>query len=55
LCWGGTLLLPFSPLGRLFGFVPLPLPFLGLLALILLAYVISAEAVKRWFYRNHAG
>jgi Mg2+-importing ATPase len=52
---GGTLLLPFTPLGRLFGFVPLPLPFLGLLALILLAYVISAEAVKRWFYRNHTG
>jgi Mg2+-importing ATPase len=50
---GATLLLPYSPLGKLFGFVPLPLPFLGLLALILLAYVVSAELVKRWFYRNH--
>lgn len=50
-----TLLLPYTPLGHLFGFLPLPLPFLGLLALILLAYVISAEAVKRWFYRNHTG
>jgi Mg2+-importing ATPase len=50
-----TLVLPYTPLGRLFGFVPLPLPFLGLLALILLAYVISAETVKRWFYRNHVG
>ena len=25
------------------------------LVLILLAYVISAEAVKGWFYRNHMG
>ena len=50
-----TLLLPYTPLGHLFGFLPLPLPFLGLLALILLAYVISAEAVKGWFYRNHMG
>jgi len=50
---GATLLLPYSPLGKLFGFVPLPLSFLGLLALILLAYVVSAEQVKRWFYRNH--
>ena len=52
---GTTLLLPYTPLGLLFGFLPLPLPFLGLLALILLAYVISAEAVKGWFYRNHMG
>ena len=51
----GTLALPYTPLGHLFGFLPLPLPFLGLLALILLAYVICAEAVKGWFYRNHMG
>jgi len=50
-----TLALPYSPLGRLFGFVPLPAPFLGLLALILLAYGLSAELVKGWFYRNHGG
>ena len=50
-----TLALPYTPLGHLFGFLPLPLPFLGLLALILLAYVICAEAVKGWFYRNHMG
>ena len=48
-----TLALPFTPLGRLFGFVPLPWPFLMMLALILLAYGVSAELVKRWFYRNH--
>ena len=49
-----TLALPYTPLGRLFGFVPLPAPFLGLLALILIAYGISAELAKRWFYRNHS-
>ena len=48
-----TLGLPFTPLGRLFGFVPLPPLFLALLALILLAYGLSAELVKGWFYRNH--
>jgi P-type Mg2+ transporter len=47
-----TLLLPATPLGRLFGFVPLPPRFLLLLGLILVAYVLSAEAVKGWFYRN---
>ncbi|MFM7266753.1 MAG: cation transporting ATPase C-terminal domain-containing protein [Cyanobium sp.] len=47
-----TLLLPASPLGKLFGFVPLPPAFLGLLALILLAYGLTAEAAKALFYRN---
>lgn len=48
----GALLLPWTPLGALFGFVPLPPLFLALLAGILAAYVLSAEAVKRWFYRD---
>jgi Mg2+-importing ATPase len=47
-----TLLLPATPLGRLFGFVPLSPVFLLLLALILCAYVASAELAKRWFYRQ---
>ena len=47
-----TLLLPSTPLGRLFGFVPLSPLFLLLLALILCAYVASAELAKRWFYRR---
>ena len=49
---GVTLLLPATPAGRLFGFVPLPVHFYLLLALILLAYVISAEQVKRWFFHR---
>ncbi|MFS6827977.1 cation transporting ATPase C-terminal domain-containing protein [Cyanobium sp. ATX-6F1] len=47
-----TLLLPYSPLAAPFGFVPLPASFLALLALILLAYVLAAEAAKGWFYRQ---
>ncbi len=49
-----TLPLPWTPLGRLFGFVPLPLAFLPPLLLILLSYVASAEFAKRWFYRHLA-
>jgi Mg2+-importing ATPase len=47
-----TVALPWTPLGRLFGFVPLPLEFITLLALILVLYVASAEIVKRIFYRH---
>ena len=48
----GALMLPWTPLGSLFGFVPLPPLFLAILGGILAAYVLSAEAVKRWFYRD---
>ena len=49
---GVTLLLPWTPLGALFGFVPLPPIFLLLLAMILLAYIAAAEAMKKHFYRD---
>ena len=44
--------LPFSRLGGLFGLVPLPPVFLIWLAVILALYTVSAEAAKRWFYRQ---
>ena len=45
-------MLPWTPLGALFGFVP-PAPlFLVILAVILAADVLSAEAVKRRFHRG---
>ena len=47
-----TVALPWTPLGRLFGFVPLPFEFITLLAAILVLYVASAEIVKRIFYRR---
>jgi P-type Mg2+ transporter len=50
---GATVTLPYTPLGLVFGFVPLPGLFLGLMALIVLTYVASAELLKRAFYRRH--
>jgi len=47
-----TLLLPFSPFASLFGFVPLPLPLMGGLALITLAYAAASEITKRWVFRR---
>ncbi len=48
-----TLALPFVPIGgRLFGFTPLPLSFLVLMGLIVGFYIISAELVKKVFYRK---
>jgi Mg2+-importing ATPase len=49
-----ALVLPYSPLAGILGFKPLGLPFLGLIAGIVLAYFISAELVKRWFYRHQS-
>ena len=50
-----TVTLPWTPLGALFGFVPLPPRFLPILGLLVLAYIASAETAKRWFYRRVAG
>jgi Mg2+-importing ATPase len=46
--------LPFTPLGGLFGLVPLPLPAYGVLALLTLAYLLALEVAKRRFWRVHA-
>jgi Mg2+-importing ATPase len=47
-----TLTIPYTSLGAVFGFVPLPPLFLGLMGLIVLGYVLSAELAKHWFYRG---
>jgi Mg2+-importing ATPase len=47
-----TAALPWTPLGAVFGFVPLPPAFLAFMGLIVLAYVVSAEMAKRWFYAS---
>ena len=48
-----TIALPFTPLGALFKFVPLPARFFPALAIILVLYIGSAEVAKRVFYRLH--
>jgi Mg2+-importing ATPase len=45
--------LPFTPLGRVFGFVPLPAVFLGLMGLIVASYIGCAELLKGAFYRKN--
>jgi Mg2+-importing ATPase len=46
-----TLVLPYTPVAPLVGFVPLPLSLLGLLGLIVLLYLSTAEIAKHIFYR----
>jgi Mg2+-importing ATPase len=46
------ILLPYTALGRWFGFVPLPLTFLAALGAMVVCYLVLAEAMKRWFYRR---
>ncbi len=47
----GTLLLPFTPLGKVFGFCDLPVSFIVLMGAIVAFYIIAAEMVKAVFYR----
>ena len=47
-----TLILPFTPLGKIFGFSPLPISFLLLIGIIVMGYIISAEMAKTIFYRR---
>lgn len=46
--------LPYTPLGKVFGFVPLPWLFLAWMSLIVAGYIGSAEILKHGFYR-HSG
>jgi Mg2+-importing ATPase len=47
-----TVVLPFTPLGGIFGFSPLPISFLLLIAIIVVLYIVSAEMVKAVFYKK---
>jgi Mg2+-importing ATPase len=47
-------LLPYTPLGRLLRFTPLPLSLLAAIAILAVTYLFLVQAVKSWFYRRHA-
>jgi P-type Mg2+ transporter len=47
-----ALVLPYSPLANILGFTPLGVQALGMIGGIIIVYFISAEIVKRWFYRH---
>jgi Mg2+-importing ATPase len=49
---GVTLIFPFTPLGRIFGFVPLPLSFLVIMLAIVALYMVATEVVKKIFYQR---
>jgi P-type Mg2+ transporter len=49
-----TLILPFTPLGSLFEFSPIPMEFFALMGAIVGFYVLSAEVAKRLFYARLA-
>ncbi|MGD0279895.1 MAG: magnesium-translocating P-type ATPase [Smithella sp.] len=49
-----TLILPFTPLGRIFGFAFLPVSFLLMMGLIVALYIFMAEMVKKIFYQKIA-
>jgi Mg2+-importing ATPase len=51
---GVATLLPYSPLGGLLGFTPLPAALLGAIALLAATYLLLVQFVKSWFYRRHA-
>jgi len=46
--------LPFTPLGRHFGFVPPPLSFYAILAGLVFFYLFAVEGIKQWFFRRFA-
>ncbi len=48
----GTLIFPFTPLSKLFGFSPLPISFLLLIGIIVACYVLSTEMAKSVFYKR---
>ncbi|MEP7181674.1 MAG: magnesium-translocating P-type ATPase [Betaproteobacteria bacterium] len=46
------LALPFSPVAGALGLVPLPLPYFGALAAIIVGYVVLTQTVKTWAIRK---
>jgi len=46
-------LLPLTPLGAWFGFVPPPAAYYAVVAAMAVAYLLLVQAVKRAFFRHH--
>jgi Mg2+-importing ATPase len=43
-----------GPFSRVFGFVALPWPLLGVMIAIVVGYILATELAKRWFFRGRA-
>ena len=48
-----TIGLPYAPFAGAAGLVPLPLYTLGLMMVIVAAYIITADLLKVWFFKNY--
>jgi P-type Mg2+ transporter len=48
-----VIMIPYTALGPLLGFVQLPLYCYGWIAGIIAVYIISAELTKKWFYKKY--
>ena len=46
--------LPYTPVGHLLKFTPLPVALIGAIAALAVTYLLLVQAVKSWFYRRHA-
>ncbi len=46
--------LPYTALGEVLQFTPLPPSLLGAIAFLAVTYLLLVQAVKSWFYRRHA-
>jgi hypothetical protein len=51
---GIAAVLPYTVVGRLLRFTPLPLSLLGTIAFLAVTYILLVQVVKSWFYRRHA-
>jgi Mg2+-importing ATPase len=49
-----ALIIPYTPMGALFHFVPPPPLFYAFLLLFVVVYLFLAEVIKKWFYKRHA-
>jgi P-type Mg2+ transporter len=49
-----AIVLPYTLLGSLSGFIPLKMALLGAIAFLAVTYLLLVQAVKSWFYRKHA-
>jgi Mg2+-importing ATPase len=47
-----TVIVPFTPFAKIFGFSPLPFSFLLLIGIIVLLYIVTAEIAKTIFYKK---
>jgi Mg2+-importing ATPase len=47
-------IIPFTPLGVLFGFTGVPIYFFGILIVLVLTYILIIEAAKRIFFRTNS-